>query len=124
MRKPTRRRITVARYDHSRSTYAPVEIDAYVTSPESRFAVHRMINDASAWTITHIASGLGLESVAPDVGTLTRGLQIIVNWESKGMDMSVLDDVTFGGGFKNRADPRIRTLIDFMRKGAAMEPSS
>lgn len=117
MNKPKRikKRILIARWNGA-AEHEPVEVDAYVPSPESRFAAHRMVNDPPRWTITHIASGMCVESIVPDVGTLTRGLQIIANWESKGMDMSVLDETTFGGGFRNRADPRIRTLIDFMRK--------
>lgn len=117
MNKPRRikKRILIARWNGA-AEYEPVEVDAYVPSPESRFAVHRMHHDPGRWTITHIASGMCVGSIVLGVDTLTRGLQIIGNWESKGMDMSVLDETTFGRGFNKRPDPRIRTLIDFMRK--------
>lgn len=120
-RTPTKTRVTIRRAVRNGSTYDVEEVVGYVPWADSRFAVVPGFRKGS-WTTLHIASGMSVDSLIPDElwgATLTKLLSIVADWQSQGLDLSVMDDVTFGKGFNTRGDQRIMPLMDEFRRIAA-----
>lgn len=85
----------------------PYEVEAYLTREDSRFAVAK---EHKGWSLRHRASGMGLWSLLPgsSAHSLADLLNLIRAWEAHTeIDLSPLDNVTFGKGFNSPPPPAL-----------------